>query len=111
MTSMLMRSDDVSIDTERLMTSETTNITSIPLLVLFLEIVTSEKKVFTPIHAIKKKHFNRSIIKKGRDRMVVGFKTTYVISAYHQKGCEFRSHSWRGVCDTTLCSKVCQVLI
>jgi len=43
MTSMLMRSDDVSIDTERLMTSETTNITSIPLLVLFLEIVTSEK--------------------------------------------------------------------
>ena len=54
MTSMLMRSDDVSIDTERLMTSETTNITSIPLLVLFLEIVTSEKNVFTLIHAIKK---------------------------------------------------------
>jgi hypothetical protein len=54
MTSMLMRSDDVSIDTERLMTSETTNITSIPLLVLFLEIVTSEKNVFTLIHVIKK---------------------------------------------------------
>ena len=54
MTSMLMRSDDVSIDTERLMTSETTNITSIPLLVFFLEIVTSEKNVFTLIHAIKK---------------------------------------------------------
>jgi hypothetical protein len=51
---MLMRSDDVSIDTERLMTSETTNITSIPLLVFFLEIVTSEKNVFTLIHAIKK---------------------------------------------------------
>jgi hypothetical protein len=57
MTSMLMRSDDVSIDTERLMTSETTNITSIPLLVLFLEIVTSEKNVFTLIHAIKKNTF------------------------------------------------------
>ena len=54
MTSMLMRSDDVSIDTERLMTSETTNITSIPLLVFFLEIVTSEKNVFTLIHAITK---------------------------------------------------------
>ena len=103
MTSMLMRSDDVSIDTERLMTSETTNITSIPLLVLFLEIVTSEKNVFTLIHAIIKKHFNRSIFKKGRDHMVVGFTTTYAISAYHQKGCEFRSHSWRGVCDTTVC--------
>jgi hypothetical protein len=49
-----MRSDDASIDTEGLMTSETTNITSIPLLVLFLEIVTSEKNVFTLIHAIKK---------------------------------------------------------
>jgi hypothetical protein len=42
--------------------------------------------------------------------MVVGFTTTYAISAYHQKGCEFRSHSWRGVYDTTLCSKVCQWL-
>jgi hypothetical protein len=33
----------------------------------------------------------------GRDRMVVGFTTTYAISAYHHKSCEFRSRSWRGV--------------
>jgi hypothetical protein len=64
MTSMLMRSDDVSIDTERLMTSETTNITSIPLLVLFLEIVTSEKNVFTLIHAIKKNTLTNQFSKR-----------------------------------------------
>ena len=64
MTSMLMRSDDVSIDTERLMTSETTNITSIPLLVLFLEIVTSEKNVFTLIHAIKKNNLTDQFSKR-----------------------------------------------
>jgi hypothetical protein len=43
-----------------------------------------------------------------RDRMVVGFTTTYSISAYHHYGCEFESRSWRGVLDTTLCDKVCQ---
>jgi len=31
----------------------------------------------------------------GHDRMVVGFTTTYAISAYHH--CEFESRSWRGV--------------
>jgi hypothetical protein len=41
----------------------------------------------------------------GRDRMVVGFTTTY---AYHQYRCGFESRSWRGVFDTTLCDKVCQ---
>ena len=30
-----------------------------------------------------------------RDRMVVGFTTTYAISAYHH-WCEFESRSWRG---------------
>jgi hypothetical protein len=29
----------------------------------------------------------------GRDRMVVGFTTTYAISAYHHLCCEFKSHS------------------
>ena len=29
----------------------------------------------------------------GRDRMVVGFTTTYVISAYHHECCELESHS------------------
>jgi hypothetical protein len=34
---------------------------------------------------------------RGRDRMVVGFTTTYVISAYHNWCCEFESRSIRGV--------------
>ena len=38
--------------------------------------------------------------------MVVRFTTTYVISAYHHKSCEFESRSWQGVLDTTLCDKV-----
>jgi hypothetical protein len=29
-------------------------------------------------------------------------------SAYHHSSCEFESHSWWGVLDTTLCDKVCQ---
>ena len=33
----------------------------------------------------------------GRDRMVVGFTTTYAISAYHHWCCEFESWSGRGV--------------
>jgi len=36
--------------------------------------------------------------------MVVGFTTTYAISG------EFKSHSWRGVLNITLCDKVCQRL-
>ena len=35
--------------------------------------------------------------------MVVRFTTTYAISTYHHKRCEFESHSG----DTTLCDKVC----
>jgi len=30
---------------------------------------------------------------RGRDRMVVGFTTTYAISTYHHYSCEFESHS------------------
>ena len=33
----------------------------------------------------------------GCDGMVVGFITTYVISAYHHLRCEFESRSWRGM--------------
>ena len=40
--------------------------------------------------------------------MVVGFTTTYAISAYHQSSCEFESRSLRDVLDATLCNKVCQ---
>jgi len=41
----------------------------------------------------------------GRDRMVVGFITTYAISAYHHYGCDVEFCSWQGVLDTTLCDK------
>jgi hypothetical protein len=34
---------------------------------------------------------------RGRDRMVVGFTTTYVISANHHWCCEFESRSAQGV--------------
>jgi hypothetical protein len=47
---------------------------------------------------------------RGCDRIVVGFTTTYAISAYHHWFCEFESRSGRGVLDTTLCDKVCQWL-
>ena len=43
--------------------------------------------------------------------MVIGFTTTYAISAYHHYFCEFESHSCQGVPDTTLCDKVCQWLV
>jgi len=35
--------------------------------------------------------------RSGRDRMWVGFTTTYAIGTYHHWCCEFESHSWRGV--------------
>jgi hypothetical protein len=43
-----------------------------------------------------------------RDRMVVEFTTTCVISTYHHLICEFEPRSWGGFLDTTLCDKVCQ---
>ena len=33
----------------------------------------------------------------GRDRMVVGFTTTYAVSVYHHWCCEFESRSGRGI--------------
>jgi hypothetical protein len=39
---------------------------------------------------------------RARDRMVVGFKTTYAISSYHHQRCPFEYHSWPGVLYTTL---------
>jgi hypothetical protein len=46
--------------------------------------------------------------RRGCDRIVVGFTTTCVISAYHHLSCEFKPRSWWGVLKTTLCDKVCQ---
>ena len=45
--------------------------------------------------------------RRDRNRTVVGFTTTYAISAYHHYSYEFKSRSCRGVLDTTLCDKVC----
>jgi hypothetical protein len=35
--------------------------------------------------------------RRGRDRIVAGFTTTYVISVYHHGCCEFEFRSGRGV--------------
>ena len=43
---------------------------------------------------------------RGRDRIVVGFTTTYPFTAYHHQNCEFEFRSWRGVLHATLCDKV-----
>jgi hypothetical protein len=44
----------------------------------------------------------------GLDHMVVGFTTTYAISAYNHQHCELESRSLRDVLDTTLCDKACK---
>jgi hypothetical protein len=46
--------------------------------------------------------------RRGRDLIVVGFTTTYAVSAYHHTSCGFDSRSWRGALDTTLCDEVYQ---
>ena len=48
------------------------------------------------MHQISQKNRSR------RGRIVVRFTITYAISAHHHERCEFESHSWRGVLDTTL---------
>ena len=45
---------------------------------------------------------------RGGAPIAVGFTTTYALSAYHCKHCDFESRSWRDLLDTTLCDKVCQ---
>jgi len=35
--------------------------------------------------------------RRGRNRKVVGFTTTYALSAYHHRYCEFESRSGQGV--------------
>jgi hypothetical protein len=39
--------------------------------------------------------------RRGHDRMVVGFTTTYATSSYHHYRYEFESRSGRGILDTT----------
>ena len=45
-----------------------------------------------------------------RDRMVVGFTTTFASNGHNHYSYEFEHRSWRDVLDTTLCDKVCQWL-
>jgi hypothetical protein len=49
-------------------------------------------------------------VRRGHDHMVVGYKATRVINAYHHWRCEFETRSWRALLDTTLCDEVCQWL-
>ena len=42
-------------------------------------------------------------VRRGRDRMIIGFTTICAINAYHYSSCEFEPRSWRGVLDTKLC--------
>ena len=44
----------------------------------------------------------------GRDCMVIGSTTTYVISAHHHERWAFESRSCRGELDATLCDKLCR---
>jgi len=53
--------------------------------------------------------------RRGGDRMVVWFTINCLcnvcaISAYRHLSCGFESRSWRGVLDTTLSDKACQLL-
>jgi len=43
-----------------------------------------------------------------RDSMRAGLTKTLVVSVYYHLCCDFESHLWRSVLDTTLCDKVCQ---
>jgi hypothetical protein len=40
----------------------------------------------------------------------LGLQQLSMLIATNYKCCEFESHSWQGVLDTTLCDKVCQWL-
>jgi hypothetical protein len=44
-------------------------------------------------YSILTRHLDNKYITNIRDRMVVGFITTYAISAYHNYRCEFESRS------------------
>ena len=48
--------------------------------------------------------------RRGRNSMVIGFTTTYVISVYNYHSPESESHSWGGVLNIALCDKVYQLL-
>ena len=54
------------------------------------QIINNKHLIITQCHWLK-------MDRRGRDRMVVGFTTTYAISAYHNWYCEFKYRAERGV--------------
>jgi hypothetical protein len=54
---------------------------------------TSMKQIYLVVFSYCWIHFICNGGRRGRDRMVVGFITTYAISAYHHWCCEFESRS------------------
>jgi hypothetical protein len=60
-------------------------------------ITTTTQLVFFILRLGKFTAISGEMGRRGRDRMVVGFTTTYAISAYHYWCCEFESRSGRGV--------------
>jgi hypothetical protein len=55
------------------------------------------KQNVSHITTLIKININTIRCRRGRDRMLVGFKTTYAMSAYHHWCCEFESRAGRGV--------------
>jgi len=66
-------------------------------------------RLWSPNILLRKHHFSLRVNyvysempfirgRRGRYRMIVGFTTTYAISAYHHLSCEFEPCSWRGGC-------------
>jgi hypothetical protein len=72
------------------------------------QLATLHNKSFSlsALHTISKSDLNLWD-RRGRGRIVVGFTTTYAISAYHRLCCEFESRPGRARC-TALYDKVCQ---
>jgi hypothetical protein len=52
-----------------------------------------------------------SKVRRGRDRNVGEFTTTYAISPYHHEMCEFEYWSWRGVLYALFGDQNCQWLV
>ena len=51
---------------------------------------------FNSVHVLFKKFFHIVCFRgrRGRDRMVVGFTTTYAISACYHRSCDFEPRPW-----------------
>jgi hypothetical protein len=71
--------------------------------------VVSSNPAHDEVYSIQ--HYVMKFVSHGYDHIVVGFTTAYAISVCHHYRCEFKSHSWRGVPETSLCDKVCEWLV